>query len=102
MIAATKAPRIEPMPPMMMTTKARIRMFSPMPICTVRIGACISAGETGERRAESEHQRIEKLDVDAERADHLAIGRAGADQHAEPRAHHQHIEQAGDRERRRR
>ena len=41
MIAATNAPRIEPMPPMMMTTKARIRMFSPMPICTVRIGACI-------------------------------------------------------------
>ena len=40
-IAATKAPRIEPMPPMMMTTKARMRIFSPMPICPVRIGACI-------------------------------------------------------------
>ncbi len=41
MMAAMKAPRIEPMPPMMITTKARIRMFSPMPICTVWIGACI-------------------------------------------------------------
>jgi hypothetical protein len=41
-MAAMKAPRIEPMPPMMITTKARIKMFSPMPICTVRIGACIN------------------------------------------------------------
>jgi len=41
-IAATIAPRIEPMPPMTVMTKARIRMFSPIPICTVRIGACIS------------------------------------------------------------
>ena len=48
------------------------------------------AGEPGERRAEPEHQRIEQLDVDAERAGHLAVGGAGADQHAEPRAHHQH------------
>ena len=89
MIAATNAPRIEPMPPMMMTTKARIRMFSPMPICTVRIGACISAGKAGQRRAKPEHQRVEQLDVDAERADHFAVGGAGADQHAEPGAHDQ-------------
>ena len=41
-IAARNAPRIEPMPPITMMTKARIRMFSPIPICTVRIGACIN------------------------------------------------------------
>jgi len=31
MSAATNAPRIEPIPPMMMTTNARIRMFSRHP-----------------------------------------------------------------------
>jgi len=35
-----------------------------------------------------------------ERADHFAIGGAGADQHAEPGAHHQQIQQRRDRERR--
>ena len=58
------------------------------------------AGEAGERGAEAEHQRVEQLDVDAERADHLAIGGAGADQHADARAHHQDVEQQRDRERR--
>ena len=86
--AAKNAPRIEPMPPITMTTKARIRMCSPIPICTVRIGACHQAGKAGERSAEPEHQRIEQLDVDAERADHLAIGGAGADQHADAGPHH--------------
>ena len=32
--APTKAPLIEPMPPMTMTTKARISTGSPMPTCT--------------------------------------------------------------------
>src|SRR5262249_7647864 len=36
--APTSAPRIEPMPPMTMTTKARIRMFSPIPTCTASSG----------------------------------------------------------------
>ena len=40
--AATKAPRIEPMPPMTITTKARIRIWSPMPGSTDRIGATIA------------------------------------------------------------
>ena len=31
-------PRTEPMPPMTITTKARIRMFSPMPTCTANNG----------------------------------------------------------------
>ena len=70
-----------------------------MPICTVRIGACIKPAKPGERGAEPEHQRVEQLDVDAERAHHLAVGGAGADQHAEPRAHDQDIEQRRDRQR---
>ena len=37
--AARKAPRIEPMPPMTMTTKARMRMVSPIPGSTDRMGA---------------------------------------------------------------
>ena len=37
--AATNAPRIEPMPPMTMTTKARISTVSPIPGSTDRIGA---------------------------------------------------------------
>ena len=40
--AARKAPRIEPMPPMTMTTKARISTLSPMPGSTDRIGATIA------------------------------------------------------------
>ena len=40
--AATKAPRIEPMPPMTITTKARIRIWSPMPGSTDRIGATMT------------------------------------------------------------
>ncbi len=37
--AETNAPRIEPMPPMTITTKARMRIWSPMPGSTERIGA---------------------------------------------------------------
>ena len=57
------------------------------------------AGEARERRAEPEHQRVEELYVDPERADHFAVGCAGADQHAEPRAHDEDIKQHRDRER---
>jgi hypothetical protein len=56
------------------------------------------AGQAGERGAEPEHQREQQLDVDAERANHLAVRGAGTDQHADPRAHHQHVEEDGDRE----
>ena len=38
---ATKAPRIDPMPPITMTTKARISMSSPMPDSTDMRGAAI-------------------------------------------------------------
>ena len=40
--AAMNAPRIEPMPPMTMTTNARIRTLSPMPGSTDKIGAIIT------------------------------------------------------------
>jgi hypothetical protein len=40
-------------------------MFSPMPICEDR--RLHHAGEAGKRRAEAEHQRVKKLDIDAER-----------------------------------
>jgi len=53
-----------------------------MPICEDR--RLHHAGEAGERRAEAEHQRVKKLDIDAERAGHLAVGSADTDQHAEP------------------
>ena len=39
--AATKAPRIEPMPPMTTTTNARISIGSPIPTCTASSGAVI-------------------------------------------------------------
>src|SRR3546814_4855253 len=44
----------------------------------------------------SEDEREQQLDVDAERADHLAVGRAGADQHAEPGALDQYIKEQRD------
>ena len=43
------------------------------------------AAEAGERRAAGEHEREEQGLVDAERADHLAVLRGGADQPAEAR-----------------
>ena len=59
-----------------------------MPICTKRDRRLHHAGEARKRGAEPEYQRVEQLDVYAERPDHLAIGGAGADQHADARAHH--------------
>ena len=85
-MAPTSAPLIEPMPPMTMTTKARISTGSPMPTCTDCSGADQRAGEAGERGAEREDHGVERADVDAERGDHLAVGLAGADAHAEPGA----------------
>src|SRR3569833_1528630 len=70
-IAARNAPRIEPMPPITMMTKARMRMFSPMPICTVRIGASnremIGAdqhADTGAHHAKIKQQRHQQRDDD--------------------------------------
>ena len=36
------APRMEPMPPMTMTTKVRMRMDSPMPDSTARMGPALT------------------------------------------------------------
>ena len=41
------------------------------------------AGKPGEHRANAEHGCEQQPDIDAERADHLAVRGAGADQHAE-------------------
>ncbi len=68
--AAMKAPRIEPMPPMTMTTKARMRMLSPMPGSTEMIGAIMMPANAGEHGAEAEHDHEQPLDIDAERRDH--------------------------------
>ena len=57
------------------------------------------SGKSRERRAEAEYQRVEEFYVDAEGAYHC-IGGTGADQHAEPRAHDEDIEEEGHRERR--
>jgi hypothetical protein len=39
--APASAPRIDPMPPITITTKARMRMFSPIPTCTASSGPSI-------------------------------------------------------------
>ncbi len=59
--APTSAPLIEPIPPMTMTTKARISTGSPMPTCTDWIGADQRAGQPGKRRAEREDDRVEPV-----------------------------------------
>ena len=81
---------------MTMTTKARISTGSPMPTCTDCSAPTMRAGKTGQRRAQRKHHGVERADVDAERADHLAVGFAGADAHAEPRLGDQQIEAEGD------
>ena len=65
-----------------------------MPICTVRIGACISPARPASAGAQAEHQREQQLDVDAKRADHFAVRGAGADQHADAGPHHDDIKSA--------
>ena len=54
------------------------------------------AGEAGERGAEGEDDGVEPGDVDAEGGDHLAVGLAGADLHAEAGAVDQEVEADGD------
>jgi hypothetical protein len=78
-------PAIEPIPPMTMTTKARISTGSPMPTCTDWIVPTRAPGEPGQRRAERENHRVEPADIDTERGDHLAVGLACPDTDAEPR-----------------
>ncbi len=58
------------------------------------------SGKTGEGGTEPEYEGVEELNIDAERADHLAVGGTGADQHADARAHHQRIQQERNRQRR--
>jgi hypothetical protein len=83
--APTNAPRIEPIPPITITTKARIRMFSPMPTCTARIGPSM-APASAHRAAPSANTDGEKAaDVYAHGERHLAVRGAGAHQHSDLR-----------------
>ena len=66
-----------------------------MPICAVRIARLHHSGETRERCAETKHERVEQLDVDAERPDHFAVGSAGADQHSDPCPHDEEVKERG-------
>ena len=67
-----------------------------MPTCTDCKAPTMAPGQTGKRGAQREDQRVERADVDAERADHLAVGFARADAHAEPGPRDQRVEGDGD------
>src|SRR5438270_85441 len=73
----TNAPRIEPMPPMTITTKARMRMFSPMPTCTARIGPSIEPAKARhlEERADDRRGDERERQPEPERAGHLREAR---------------------------
>ena len=98
MTAARKAPVIEPMPPTTTTTKA-----SPITIRSIaRLAGSRATCSAPPRPARNEPQantsgEQQRL-VDAERADHLAVLRGGADQPAEARlGQHQMQQQQHDR-----
>src|SRR5256885_3780630 len=55
--APTRAPRMEPMPPMTMHTSTRIRMSSPMPTCTEVMGPS-SAPATAASMADRKSTRL--------------------------------------------
>jgi hypothetical protein len=74
------------MPPMTITTKARISTGSPMPTCTDWMRADQRPGKTRQGRAKREDDGVEKADIDTECRDHFAVRLAGADLHAEPGA----------------
>ena len=89
---------IEPMPPITITTKARMRTGSPMPTCNGLQGADHCAGKAGQGGSQREHHSVEGTDIDAKRADHLAIAFAGANAHAETGLGDEKIEADGNRE----
>ena len=62
----------------------------------MRDGRDQRAAQPGQERAEHEHARVERVDVDAERAEHLAVERGGADEAADARALQHEPEGQGD------
>ena len=58
-IEPIRAPRTEPMPPMTITTKARMRMLSPMPTCTAKIGPSM-APATAHRAAPTPNTSVNR------------------------------------------
>jgi hypothetical protein len=70
MRAATKAPRIEPMPPMTMTTKVRISTDVAHAGLHRQDRRHHGAGKPRQHGAEAEDDHEQPADVDAERRDH--------------------------------
>ena len=81
--AARKAPGRLPMPPTTTTTKASPIATRSRPRLRRLARQLQRAAEPGEERAEREDGGEQQRLVDAERADHLAVLRRRADQHAE-------------------
>src|SRR5205809_395939 len=72
--AATKAPRIEPMPPITMTTKAEMRTLSPIPDSTVKIGPAmqkIGDPHVERGRPEEDAHHLVEEENEAEGRQHL-------------------------------
>jgi hypothetical protein len=67
------APLIEPMPPMTMTTKAKIRHRLAHADLHRLDGADERAGKTGKRGPEREDDGVELGNVDTERCDHFPV-----------------------------
>jgi hypothetical protein len=84
------------MPPMMMTTKARISTLSPMPTCTASNGPSRPPASAQSAAPKTKTAVNKALHIDAQRLGHFAVGGAGAHPHADPAFGDQQVEQAGD------
>ena len=100
--AAMNAPRIEPMPPITITTKARMRMFVPMPGSTEMIGAIMMPAKPASMVPKPNTNMNSRSMLTPSAETMRRIGGAGAHQHADPRVGHQHVKADRDRRGRRR
>ena len=82
---ASSAPHTEPIPPITTTTNASTITVVSITVVSATRGHLERAGEPGQKRAQDEHAGEEPRLVDAERRDHLAVLRGGADQHTPAR-----------------
>ena len=83
---ARSAPHTEPMPPMTTTTKASTMTVVSITVVSGTRGTCSAPASPARNAAEHEDAGEEPRLVHAERGDHLAVLRRGADQHAPARA----------------
>jgi hypothetical protein len=86
MSAPKKAPRIEPMPPVTITTSVRMRMGSPMPGCTETMGPAMRPARPASAAPSAKTTEFEPAHVHAQGRNHVGVGGAGADEHAHARA----------------